>query len=72
MILDVEPIANILALAVDRQRLSIERLDDHERNEFFRKMIGAVIVRAIGEQGRQPIGLVPGANQMVGGRLAAE
>ena len=38
--------------------------------ELFRKMIGPVIVRAVGHQRRQLVGFAPGANQMVRRRLA--
>ena len=54
MVVDVKPVANIVTLAVDRQGLFIEGIQDRERNELFRKMKGTVIVRAVGESDRQP------------------
>jgi hypothetical protein len=69
VVLDIEPVAHILALAIDRQRLALERIEDDQRNELFGKMAGAEIVRAIGEQHRQAVGVMPGAHQMIGGRF---
>src|SRR4029079_17517248 len=69
VILDIEPIAHILAIAVDWQRLSGETPDDHVRDELLGEVIGPVIVRAIGEQRRQPVSLAPGAHQMIRRRL---
>src|SRR5712691_7154941 len=53
VILDIEPVADIVALAVDRDRLTRQRLQDRERDQLFREMIGAVIVRAVAHHGRQ-------------------
>ena len=70
MILDIQPVAHLLAVAVHRQRLALQGVEDHQRDQFFREVIGAVVVRTIAQQYRQAIGTVPGADQMVGGRLA--
>ena len=39
---------------------------DHQRDQLFRKLIGPVIVRAIGDQHRQREGVAPGPHQMIG------
>jgi hypothetical protein len=65
VILDIKPVAHVRALAVDRQLQPFERVDDHQRDELFGEMIWAVIVRAVGHDHRQPVGVVPGAHQMV-------
>lgn len=39
-------------------------------NQLFRKLIGPVVVRAVGEGGLQTVGLVVGPYQMIRGRLA--
>ena len=62
---DKEPVAHILAVTVDRQFLPLEGVVDDQRNEFFREVVGAVVVGAVGNQGRQVIGVVVGADQMV-------
>ena len=72
MVLDIEPISDVVALPIDRQRLSREAPDDHVRNELLREMIGAVIVRAIGQESRKPIGLAPCADEVIDEALEAE
>ncbi len=70
MIVDVDPIAHVHAPAIDRQCLARRGLDDGERDELFGKLVGAVIVRAVGDDHRQAVGAVPRPRQMVGGSLA--
>ena len=65
MVFDIEPVAHVRALAVDGQRLALERIDDHQRDQLLGKMIGAVIVRAIADDGRQPVGVMPRVDQMI-------
>ncbi len=66
VILDIEPVANIGSVAVDRDRLARERVQDDDRNELFREMVGAVIVGAIGQDHREAVGLMPRPHEMVG------
>ena len=70
VILDVEPVTNLLTIAINWQRLTRQRVVDHQRNELFREMEGAIIVGAIGGQHWQTIGVVVGTHQVVGRRLA--
>ena len=70
MVLDVEPVAHLLAVAVDRQRLAGEGVDDHQRDQLLGEMERPVVVAAVGRQHRQPVGVVPGADQVVARRLA--
>ena len=44
VIVDIKPIANILAVAINWQRLICQALDDHVRDQLFWEVIGAVIV----------------------------
>ncbi len=43
MVLDMQPIAHVRAVAVYRQRLAGERLEDGERDELFRELARSVI-----------------------------
>ncbi|MNJ46822.1 hypothetical protein D3C77_419610 [compost metagenome] len=70
MVLDEQPVPYLQAIAVNRQRLTSEGVEDHQRNQFFREMERPVIVRAVGDQCRQTISALPGADQVVGCRLA--
>ena len=73
VIFHIEPVANVGAIAIDRQRLTGERIQNHHRNELFREVKGSVVVGAIGQHHRQPVGFMPGAHQMIargfGGRI---
>src|SRR5207244_6304094 len=69
MILHVQPIAYVATLTVDRQGLVDDGVQDHEGNELFGKLVGAVVVRAVDDQRRKPIGVIVRAHQMVRGRL---
>ncbi|MPM69922.1 hypothetical protein SDC9_116870 [bioreactor metagenome] len=69
VVLDVEPIANLHAITIDRQRLARQGVHDHQWDQLFGEMVGAVVVAAVGRQHRHAIGVVPCAHQMVAGRL---
>ena len=49
VIFDIQPVANLLAIPVDGQGLARQGIENHQRNKFFGEMIGAVVVRAIGD-----------------------
>ncbi len=70
MVLDMEPVADIGAAAIDRQLLAFDRVENDERDQLLGKLPGAVIVRAVGRHDRQPVSPVPGAHEMVGAGLA--
>ena len=70
VVLDVKPVTNLLAVSVNRQGLAGECIVDDERNELFGKVVGAVVVGAVGGQYRQAVGMVVGTDQMVTGCLA--
>ena len=65
MVFYVEPISHICTIAVDRQRLSREAPNDYVWDELFGKVIRTVVVRAIGDEGGQPVSLAPGADQVI-------
>ena len=69
VVLHVQPVADLVALAVDRQRLARERLDDHQRDQLLREVVGAVVVGAVGHHHRQAVGVAPGRDQVVRRRL---
>ena len=65
VVLDVEPVADLGPGAVDRERFPVERVEDHQRNQFFRKVVRAVIVRTVGHHRRESEGSPPRPDQMV-------
>ena len=69
MVLDIEPVPDVVALAIDRQRFAFERVQDHQRDQLFGEMVGPVIVRAVGDDDRKAVGPVPGLSEVIGGCL---
>src|SRR4051794_32400772 len=47
MVMDMEPVAHLKAIAIDGERLALEDVQDDERNQLLRVLVGAVIVRAV-------------------------
>ena len=71
VVLDVEPVAHVQAVAVDRQRLVLEGVGDHQRDQLLGKLVGAVVVAAARDHDRQAEGVVVGAAEQVGRGLAS-
>ncbi len=70
VVFHVQPVAHLLAVAIHRQGLAGQGVDDHERDELFGEVVGPVVVAAVGGEHRQAIGVVPGTHQVVAGGLA--
>ena len=66
VIVDVKPVTNVRALAVDGERLPVKAIEDDERNQFLGEVVRPVVVRAVGDLDGQAVGVVPGAHDMVG------
>ena len=69
MVLDVEPVARVLAVAVHRQRLALDDVVNHERNQLLGEVVRPVVVGAIRDDDRQAVGLVVGAHKVVAAGL---
>ena len=70
MVFHIEPVAYVLALAIDREGLAVTDIVDEERDELLGELVRAVVVGAIGDYGRHSIGVVIGTNEMVAACLA--
>ena len=70
VVFNVQPVADLLAIAVHRQGLACQRVDDHQGDQLFRKMIRPVVIAAVGGEHRQTIGVVVGPHQVVTRSLA--
>ena len=66
MVLDMQPVAHLHAVAVDRQVAAVQRVDDEQWDQLFREVEGPVVVRAVRRGDIEPIGVMIGADQMVG------
>ena len=65
MVFHVEPVADVLAFAIDRERFAVADIVDEERNELFGELVRTVVVRAVRYDGRHPVGVVEGTDEVV-------
>ena len=69
VVLGVDPVADVLALAIELGADAVDDVGDLARDELLHVLVGAVVVGAVGDRGAQAVGAGPGADQHVGGRL---
>ena len=69
VVLDIEPVAHVLPLTVDRQRAALTDVIDEQRDKLLRELVGAVVVRAVRHDDRHPVGVVVSPDEMVAGGL---
>ena len=69
VIVDIEPVADVRAGPVNRQGLLVEGVENDKRDQLFGKMIRTVIVGAVRNHNRQPVGALPRFGEMVGSRF---
>ena len=70
MIAHIKPVPHVQPVAIDRNGLAVADRFDDDRNQLLRKLVGAVVVGAIGRDHRQAVGVMIGAHQQVARRLA--
>ena len=66
VVFHVEPVAHVLALAVDGQRLAVAYVVDEQWDEFLRELVRPVVVRAVCHHGRHAVCVVESTDEMVG------
>lgn len=71
MVLGVDPVAYVLALAVQLRPLALEDVRDLAGDELLHMLVRAVIVAAVGNRGPQAVRTGPRAHQHVGRGLRA-
>ena len=71
MVLGVDPVAYVLALAVQLRSLALEDVRDLAGDELLHMLVWAVVVRAVGNCGPQAVRAGPRAHQHVGRGLRA-
>ena len=73
VVLDIKPVTYLAPVTIDRQGALLNAVADDEWNQFFRKLVWAVIVGAVGHDGIHAIGMVPCPHEMItggfGGRI---
>ncbi len=65
----IQPVPHLQPVAVHRQRLARQRIRNHQRDQLLGKLIRPIVVRAVRNHRRQPIGMHPRPHQMIGRRL---
>ena len=71
VILHIQPVPDVEALAVHGQGLVVEGVGDHQGDQLLGEVIGPVVVGAAADGNRQTIGPVIRLHQQVGGSLGA-
>ena len=71
VVLGVDPVADVLAAAVELGADAVDDVGDLPGDELLHVLVGAVVVGAVGDRGAQAVGAGPGADQHVRGRLGA-
>ena len=69
VVLGVDPVADVLALAVELGADAVDDVGDLPGDELLHVLVGAVVVGAVGDRGAQAVGAGPGAHEHVGARL---
>ena len=69
VVFHIEPVAHIVALTIDREFLTGQYILDNQRYQFFREMIGTVIVGTPGNIHRHAVGFVVSPHEHIGTRL---
>ena len=69
VVLGVDPVADVLAAAVELGADAVDDVRDLPGDELLHVLVGAVVVGAVGDRGAKPVGAGPGAHEHVGGRL---
>ena len=65
MVFYKEPVAHVFAFAIDWQWFAVADVVDEERNQFFWELVWAIVVRAVGHDGRHAVCIVESTNEVV-------
>ena len=69
VVLGVDPVADVLAAAVELGADAVDDVRDLPGDELLHVLVGAVVVGAVGDRGVQAVGAGPCAHEHVGTRL---
>lgn len=71
VVLGVDPVADVLAAAVELGADAVDDVGDLPGDELLHVLVGAVVVGAVRDRGAQAVGAGPGAHEHVGAGLGA-
>ena len=69
VVLGVDPVADVLAAAVELGADAVDDVRDLPGDELLHVLVGAVVVGAVGDRGAKPVGAGPGAHEHIGAGL---
>lgn len=69
VVLGVDPVAHVLAAAVELGAHAVDYVGDLARDELLHVLVGAVVVGAVGDRGAEAVGAGPRAHEHVGAGL---
>lgn len=69
VVLGVDPVADVLAAAVELGAHAVDDVGDLPGDELLHVLVGAVVVGAVGDRGAKAVGAGPCAHEHVGTRL---
>ena len=69
VVFDKEPVADVFALAVNRERLLVANVVDEKRDELFGELVRAVVVGAVRDDRRHAVSVVKRTHKVVGACL---
>ena len=69
VVLGVDPVAHVLAAAVELGAHAVDDVGDLPGDELLHVLVGAVVVGAVGDRGAKPVGAGPRSDEHVGGSL---
>ena len=72
VVLGVDPVADVLAAAVELGADAVDDVGDLPGDELLHVLVGAVVVGAVGDRGAQAVGAGPCAHEHAGTRLKRE
>ncbi len=65
VITNKEPVTDVHAVAINRKRFAMDEILDNDRNELFGKLVRAVVIGAVGDDGIKPVSMMVSANEHV-------
>ena len=71
VVLGVDPVADVLAAAVELGADAVDDVRDLPGDELLHVLVGAVVVGAVGDRGAEAVGAGPRAHEHVGAGLGA-
>jgi len=65
VVLNIQPIADILSLSVHRQAFTGHGIQDRERDQLLWEVIGSVVIRTVGDDNRKSVSALPSLGDVI-------